>query len=96
MIQDQSDTARRLAQNPSPSELAPQEGIAQRLGPLAETVRKLTDRVGRNNLADRSLAGLLDDAAKAVEGAASGAERAAEELRRAEQAGGEKLTDCAA
>lgn len=92
--QDQSDTARRLAQNPSPSELlAPQEGIAQRLGPLAETVRKLTDRVGRNNLADRSLAGLLDDAAKAVEGAASGAERAAEELRRAEQAGGEKLTD---
>lgn len=59
---------------------AAQQSLGQRLTPMGDVLRRLAQRVERNNLADRAMSGLLEDAAMHVDTAGSQSDNAAKEL----------------
>src|SRR5262249_5537817 len=84
--QDQADISRR-AQNADPAETRPlQEGLTQRVAPQGDVVKRLGDRITRNNLVDRSLSALLDDSARALADAEHASGQAARDLDEADRA----------
>ncbi len=59
-----------------------QEAVTQRLKPMKDSVRRLSDRVERNQLADAALDGVLKDAAELTDSASRASERASDALER--------------
>lgn len=59
-----------------------QGALTERIAPMDAVVQRLEERVARNQLADRALSGLLEDARGAVADAAKASQRASEALAR--------------
>lgn len=62
-----------------------QNVLSERLTPPRELLRRLANRIDRNNLSDPSLASLLEDAGETVQRAAEASHRAEESLEQAVQ-----------
>ena len=88
---EQADLERAVKSEPPPRDLAErQAALGERIASQRETVQRLVSRTRRNNLSDESLAGLLDDAASFVEGAAQASQEA---TRQIQEAAGERSED---
>jgi hypothetical protein len=81
---EQAELARAVRSEPPPRDLAErQAALGERIASQRETVQRLVSRTQRNNLSDESLAGLLDDAASFVSGAAGASQEATERIQAA-------------
>lgn len=59
-----------------------QSGVRERLGPIDDSVRRLSRRLERNRLDDPALRGMLQDAGEALQDASSASEQASQALER--------------
>lgn len=81
---EQAELSRAVKSEPPPRDLSErQAALGERIASQRETVQRLVSRAQRNNLSDESLAGLLDDAASFVDGAARASQEATQRIQRA-------------
>ncbi len=75
-----SNADREAAEQQAGQQSQKQQSIAQRLAPFQKSLERLSGRAQRNNLADESLKGLLEDAKESADAAQQAASQASQAL----------------